>query len=69
MGIYELALVIYILIWLLALVDAAISRFSRWQYQLGWLLAIFLIPFGNFAYLWFGSHKIDRGVIKTLRKR
>jgi hypothetical protein len=30
---------------------------------------MFIIPFGNFAYLSFWGHKIDRGVIKTLRKR
>ncbi len=69
MGVYELALVIYVLLWLLALVDAAMGRFSHWYDQLIWLLVIFLVPLGSLVYLWFGRRKVARGGINMLRKR
>lgn len=69
MGIYEVGLIIYLLLWLLALVDIAIVKFSHWQYQFAWMLVIFLVPFGNLAYLFFGCRKVVSGGISILHKR
>jgi hypothetical protein len=69
MGLYEIGLIIYLPLWLLALVDAAIGRFPRWYYQLAWLFVIFLVPFGNIAYLLFGCRQVVSGGVSLLHKR
>jgi amino acid transporter len=69
MGIYEIGLLIYLSLWLLALFDAAIGRFSHWYYQLIWLIVIFLVPFGNLAYLLFGCRQVVDGGLRILHKQ
>lgn len=69
MGLYEVCLIAYFLLWLIALVDAAIGQFSRWHFQLLWLLVIFLVPFGNLAYLLFGCRQVVSGGLGLLHKK
>jgi hypothetical protein len=67
MGFYEIGLIVYVVLWLVAVIDAAIGKFSRWYHQLAWLLVIFLVPFGNLAYLLFGCRQVVSGGIRRLR--
>jgi uncharacterized membrane protein len=54
LGIAELGAVIYVILWIVALVDILRSKFTKHWYTLLWLLVIFLIPFGIIAYFIFG---------------
>lgn len=53
-GIAELGIIIYVILWLVALVDILRSGFIKQRYAFIWLLVIFLIPFGIIAYYIFG---------------
>lgn len=54
LGIAELGIVIYLILWIVALVDIMRSKFIKHRYVLLWLLVIFLIPFGVIVYFIFG---------------
>lgn len=55
MGIYELGIIIYVILWIIALVNIMRSKFKRWYYELMWLIIIFLVPFGVIAYFLIGG--------------
>ena len=69
MGFFEVLIVIYLPFWILAVIDATIGKFPRWYHQLGWLLVIFLVPFGPIAYLLFGCRQVTHGGLRILRRR
>jgi len=69
MSLYEVCLIAYFLLWLIAIIDAAIGKFSRWYVQLAWLFAIFLIPFGNLIYLLWGCRQVVSGGLGILHKK
>jgi len=69
MSLPEVLLVIYLPIWVLSVIDATIAKFPHWYHQLGWLLAIFLVPgVGAIAYLLFGCRQATTGGIGCLRR-
>lgn len=68
MGLYEILIIIYLLLWLLAFIDVAIAKFPRWYYQLIWLLVIFLIPGGSIIYLLFGCRQVAHGGLRLLHR-
>jgi hypothetical protein len=55
-GILELLIVIYIILWIVALIDILRSKFIKLRYTFLWLLVIFLIPLGAILYFIF-CHK------------
>lgn len=67
MGLYEIGVSLGLLFWLVALIDIAIGKFTRWYYQLGWLFAMFVMPFSCFVYLFFGRQQVVRGGLGMLR--
>jgi hypothetical protein len=68
-GLPEILLIIYMPIWLLAVIDATIAKFPHWYHQLGWLLAIFLVPGAPVAYLLFGCNQSTSGGFGFLRRK
>lgn len=69
MGIYEVLLVIYLPLWLIAVIDAAIGKFPRWYYGLLWLLVIFIVPPGAIVYLLFGTRQVIHGGLRLLHRK
>lgn len=64
-GIAELGITIYIILWIVALVDVLRSKFIKHRYAFLWLLIIFLIPFGVIAYFIFGpKQKVGTSKLK-----
>jgi len=61
-GIYEIGVLVYAVLWIVALVDIIRSKFKKNFYQLIWLCAIFLAPgIGVLAYSLFASrHKLEK---------
>lgn len=62
MGIYEIGVLVYAVLWILALVDIIRSKFKKNFYELMWLCAIFLMPgIGVLAYFLFASrYKLEK---------
>ena len=56
-GIAEIGIIVYVILWIIALVDIMRSKFKRWYYELMWLIIIFLVPFGVIAYFIFGGRQ------------
>ena len=54
MGLAEVGIVIYLILWIAALVDIMKSKFTKHWYAFLWLLAIFIVPFAVIAYFIFG---------------
>ena len=50
MGIYEIGIFIYAVLWIVALIDIIRSKFKKNLYELIWLCAIFLVPGGVLTY-------------------
>ena len=69
MGFPEALAVGYLLLWLIAVTDAAISKFTRVYYGFVWLLVIFIVPFANIAYLLFGTRQVVSGGLRLLHRR
>jgi hypothetical protein len=69
MSIFEILLIIYLPLWLLAVIDATIAKFDHWYYQFGWLLSFFLVPGAPVAYLLFGVNQTTSGGFGFLRRR
>lgn len=62
MSFYELGIIIYVILWIIALVNIMRSKFKKWYYELMWLIIIFLVPFGVIAYFLIGAkQKIAKG--------
>lgn len=55
MGLAEVGIILYVLLWIIALVDIMRSKFIKRRYELMWLLIVFLVPFGVIAYFAFGG--------------
>ena len=55
MGLAELGIILYVLLWIIALVDIMRSKFIKRRYELMWLLIVFLVPFGVIAYFIIGQ--------------
>ncbi len=53
-GIFELGIIIYIILWIAALIDVMRSKFIKHRYTFLSILVIFLIPFGAIPYFIFG---------------
>lgn len=62
MGIYEIGVLVYAALWIMALVDIIRSKFKKNLCELMWLCAIFLVPgIGVLAYFIFASrHKLEK---------
>jgi uncharacterized membrane protein len=53
-GLAEIGIIIYVILWIIALVDIMRSRFKKNIYEIMWLIIIFLVPFGVIAYFAIG---------------
>lgn len=51
MGLAEVGIILYVLLWIIALVDIMRSKFIKRRYELMWLLIVFLVPFGVMSIL------------------
>lgn len=61
MGLAEVGIILYVLLWIIALVDIMRSKFIKRRYKLMWLLIVFLVPFGVIVYFVFGKrHKTGK---------
>ena len=62
MGIYEIGVLVYAALWIMALVDIIRSKFKKNLYELMWLCAIFLVPgIDMLAYFFFSArHKLEK---------
>ena len=68
MGLTEVGIILYVLLWIIALVDIMRSKFIKRRYELMWLLIIFLVPFGVIVYFAFGKkHKTGKNTEDVLR--
>jgi hypothetical protein len=67
-SLFEVLLIVYLPVWLLAVIDATIAKFDRWYVQFGWLLAMFLVPGAPVAYLLFGVNRTTGGGFAFLRR-
>ena len=68
MGLAEVGIILYVLLWIIALVDIMRSKFIKRRYELMWLLVIFLVPFGVIVYFAFGKkHKTRKNAANILR--
>lgn len=56
-GLAEIGIIVYVILWIIALVDIMKSRFKKNLYELLWLIIIFLVPFGVIAYFIFGGRQ------------
>lgn len=63
-GILELGIIIYILLWIVALIDVIRSNFIKYWYTFLWLLIIFLVPFGVIPYCIF-SRRFKLKIVKS----
>jgi hypothetical protein len=68
-SLFEVFLIVYLPVWLLAVADATIAKFDRWHHQFGWLLAMFLVPGAPVAYLLFGVNRTTSGGFGFLRRK
>jgi hypothetical protein len=61
-GLYEIGILIYAALWIVALVDIIRSKFKKNLYELMWQCAIFLAPgIGVLAYFLLASrHKLEK---------
>lgn len=61
-GLAEIGIIIYVILWIIALIDIMRSKFKKNLYELMWLIIIFLVPFGVIAYFLIGGkQKIAKG--------
>ncbi|MBW2655329.1 MAG: PLDc_N domain-containing protein [Deltaproteobacteria bacterium] len=62
MGTYEIGVFIYVVLWIVALIDIIRSKFKKNLYELIWLCVIFLVPgIGVPAYFFFAPrHKLEK---------
>jgi cbb3-type cytochrome oxidase subunit 1 len=65
----ELGIVIYLILWIAALVDILRSKFKKHLYVFLWLLAIFIVPFAVIAYFIFGPQQVVHGGLRLLRRK
>lgn len=68
MGLAEVGIILYVLLWIIAFIDIMRSKFIKRRYELMWLLIVFLVPFGVIAHFGFGKkYKIGKNIENILR--
>lgn len=63
-GLAEIGIIIYLILWIIALVDIMRSKFKKNLYELMWLIIIFLVPFGVIVFFLIGRKQKLQNKIK-----